>query len=217
MVGHLNMVPHLRNLLYQGELLVLPQFIPVCTSCTLKTGTPIEDRDPILKLLRGVSHPQIQLGVSIHTTLILPFLHLITRKVKLSHFFWDCPMGHGSQPTTSARKWAGLPMISRSFLFHWGNDQHTNAYPGRKSPLSKLRNISRGSGILKATQYQPHLTWIPCILRPLIHSNTLSYIKDSLYFIHWNSAAQGNISDVQELAHKSVNKIVRGCISQKFN
>ncbi len=30
---------------------------------TLKTGTLVEDGDPILKLLRGVSHPKVQLGV----------------------------------------------------------------------------------------------------------------------------------------------------------
>ena len=34
-------------------------------SYTLKTGTAVEDEDPILKLLRGVSHPEIQLGVGI--------------------------------------------------------------------------------------------------------------------------------------------------------
>ena len=33
---------------------------------TLKTGTPIEDGDPILKLLRIVSRPEMQLGVGIH-------------------------------------------------------------------------------------------------------------------------------------------------------
>ncbi len=35
---------------------------------TLKTGTPIEDVNPILKLLWGVSRPEIQLGVGIHST-----------------------------------------------------------------------------------------------------------------------------------------------------
>ncbi len=33
---------------------------------TLKTGTPVEDGDPISKLLRGVSCPEIQLGAGIH-------------------------------------------------------------------------------------------------------------------------------------------------------
>ncbi len=33
---------------------------------TLKTGIPTEDVDPILKLLRGVSRPETQLGVAIH-------------------------------------------------------------------------------------------------------------------------------------------------------
>ncbi len=37
--------------------------------CTLKTGIPAEDVDPILKLLRGVSRPEIQLGVAIHSEL----------------------------------------------------------------------------------------------------------------------------------------------------
>ena len=32
-------------------------------SCTLKTGIPVEEGDCILKLLRRVSHPEIQLGV----------------------------------------------------------------------------------------------------------------------------------------------------------
>ena len=32
-------------------------------SCTLKTGTPVEDGGPILKFLWGVSYPDIQLGV----------------------------------------------------------------------------------------------------------------------------------------------------------
>ena len=36
---------------------------------TLKTGTPVEDGDPILKLLWGVSCPEIQLGVGIHSEL----------------------------------------------------------------------------------------------------------------------------------------------------
>ncbi len=34
---------------------------------TLKTGTPDEDGDPILKLPHGVSRPEIQLGVGIHS------------------------------------------------------------------------------------------------------------------------------------------------------
>ena len=38
-------------------------------SCTLKTDIPIEDLDPILKLLRGVSRPDIQLGVASHSEL----------------------------------------------------------------------------------------------------------------------------------------------------
>ncbi len=33
---------------------------------TLKTGTPAGDGYSILKLLRGVSHPEIQLGVGIY-------------------------------------------------------------------------------------------------------------------------------------------------------
>ncbi len=33
---------------------------------TLKTGTPVEDKDPILKLLPGVSRPQIQLKAPDH-------------------------------------------------------------------------------------------------------------------------------------------------------
>ncbi len=36
---------------------------------TLKTGTAVEDGDPILKLLRRVYHPEIQLGVGIHSEL----------------------------------------------------------------------------------------------------------------------------------------------------
>ena len=35
----------------------------------LKTGTTIEDGDPILKLLQGVSRPEIQLGMGIHSEL----------------------------------------------------------------------------------------------------------------------------------------------------
>ncbi len=35
-------------------------------SYTLKTGTPVEDGDPISKLLRRVFCPEIQLGVGIH-------------------------------------------------------------------------------------------------------------------------------------------------------
>ena len=34
---------------------------------TLKTSIPVEDVDPILKLLRGVSHPEMHLGVAIHS------------------------------------------------------------------------------------------------------------------------------------------------------
>ncbi len=34
---------------------------------TLKTGTPVEDLEPILKSLRGVSRPEIQLGLGIHS------------------------------------------------------------------------------------------------------------------------------------------------------
>ena len=34
--------------------------------CTLKTGNPVEDGDPILNLLQGVSHPEIQFRVGIH-------------------------------------------------------------------------------------------------------------------------------------------------------
>ena len=33
---------------------------------TVKTGTPVEDGDSVLKLLRGLSHPEIQLGMDIH-------------------------------------------------------------------------------------------------------------------------------------------------------
>ncbi len=40
--------------------------------CTLKTGIPIEDVDPILKLLRGVSHPEIQLGISFLLVYCIP-------------------------------------------------------------------------------------------------------------------------------------------------
>ncbi len=36
---------------------------------TLKTGTPVEDGDPILKLLQRVSCPEIQFGVGIHSEL----------------------------------------------------------------------------------------------------------------------------------------------------
>ncbi len=36
---------------------------------TLKTGIPIEEGDSILKLLRRVSRPEIQLGVGIHSEL----------------------------------------------------------------------------------------------------------------------------------------------------
>ncbi len=36
---------------------------------TLKTGTPFEDGNSILKLLLGVSHPEIQLGVAIYAEL----------------------------------------------------------------------------------------------------------------------------------------------------
>ncbi len=34
---------------------------------TLKTGTPGEEGNPILKLLRGVSRPEIQLEMGIHS------------------------------------------------------------------------------------------------------------------------------------------------------
>ena len=34
---------------------------------TLKTGTPFEDGDSVLKLLRGVSRPEIELGVGFHS------------------------------------------------------------------------------------------------------------------------------------------------------
>ena len=40
---------------------------------TLKTGTPVEDIDPILNLLWGVSRPEVQLGVDIHSELDYPF------------------------------------------------------------------------------------------------------------------------------------------------
>ena len=33
---------------------------------TLKTCTPVEDGDSTLKLLQGVSHPEIQLGAGIY-------------------------------------------------------------------------------------------------------------------------------------------------------
>ncbi len=36
-------------------------------SATHKTGTLVEDGDPILKFLWGVSRPEIQLGVGIHS------------------------------------------------------------------------------------------------------------------------------------------------------
>ena len=36
---------------------------------TLKTGIPIEEGDSILKLLRRVSRPEIQLGMGIHSEL----------------------------------------------------------------------------------------------------------------------------------------------------
>ncbi len=36
---------------------------------TLKTGIPVEEGDCILKLLRRVSHPEIQSGVAFHSEL----------------------------------------------------------------------------------------------------------------------------------------------------
>ena len=36
---------------------------------THRTGISIEDGDPILKLLQGVSCPEIQLGVDVHSEL----------------------------------------------------------------------------------------------------------------------------------------------------
>ena len=38
---------------------------------TLKTGIPVEEGDSILKLLRRVSRPDIQLGVGIHSEAII--------------------------------------------------------------------------------------------------------------------------------------------------
>ncbi len=40
---------------------------------TLKTGIPVKEGDSILKLLRRVSRPEIQLGVGIHSELDLFF------------------------------------------------------------------------------------------------------------------------------------------------
>ncbi len=42
---------------------------------TLKTAIPIEEGDSILKLLRRVSHPEIQVGVGIHSeSHVTPFI-----------------------------------------------------------------------------------------------------------------------------------------------
>ena len=46
-------------------------------TCTLKTGISVEDVDPILKLLQGVSRPETQLGVAIHSEPPLSFLILM--------------------------------------------------------------------------------------------------------------------------------------------
>ena len=43
-------------------------------SYTLKTGTPVEDGDPILKLLWGVSRLEIHLGVDIQSELDFFFM-----------------------------------------------------------------------------------------------------------------------------------------------
>ena len=48
-------------------------WIQLC-NFTLKTGTPIQDGDYILKLLRGVSCPEIQLGVGIYSELNISFI-----------------------------------------------------------------------------------------------------------------------------------------------
>ncbi len=48
--------------------------IPQCY--TLKTGIPVEEGESILKLLRRVSHPEIQLGVGIHSELDFFFIVL---------------------------------------------------------------------------------------------------------------------------------------------
>ncbi len=59
------------------------------TAYTLKTGIPVEDADPMLKLLRGVYHPKIQLGVGIHSKLqhhknLKKPLHLSRTRVRIA-------------------------------------------------------------------------------------------------------------------------------------
>ncbi len=49
----------------KGQGMSLEEFISNDNTLS-KTGTPVEDVDPISKLLRGVSHPEVQLGVDIH-------------------------------------------------------------------------------------------------------------------------------------------------------
>ncbi len=59
--------------------------------CTLKTGIPIEEGDSILKLLRRVSRPRIQLGVGIHsdfTFQVRSKLLIITVVLYLFFFFF---------------------------------------------------------------------------------------------------------------------------------
>ncbi len=65
-------------------------------SGTPGTGTPVEDRDPILKFLRGASRPKIQLGVGILSeidfkTFQLQISHgksfLLTVRIKLAFSF----------------------------------------------------------------------------------------------------------------------------------
>ncbi len=52
--------------------------ITVIATHTLKTGIPVEEGDSILKLLRRVSRPEIQLGVVFYSELSLEHISDVT-------------------------------------------------------------------------------------------------------------------------------------------
>ena len=72
---------------------------------TLKTGTPVEDGDSVLKLLRGISRPEIQLGVGINSELdrletvfqMISKLHIFSLRMELASSvilnFLECNFG----------------------------------------------------------------------------------------------------------------------------
>ncbi len=73
-------------------------FFLLCQSFPLKTGIPVEERDSILKLVRRVSHPEIQLGVGFYG-IYFPsqeqIAYFLLRKLSTSSFisnFSECCM-----------------------------------------------------------------------------------------------------------------------------